>query len=133
MVKDEKSLFLQISKGSEHAFRILFEQYRELLFTFAWQLSHSAVDAEEVVQDVFLKLWTGRDKLADVDYPRKYIYIIIRNRVLDFLKKTARAEKLVREVWSQMAQTDNSASKLLEAAESQQLIRQALSQLPEKK
>jgi RNA polymerase sigma-70 factor (family 1) len=133
MLNDEKSLFIQISKGSEDAFRMLFEQYRERLFTFAWQLSHSAVDAEEVVQDVFLKLWTGREKLADVEYPRKYIYIMTRNRVLDLLKKIARDEKLVKEVWSQMSQPDNSASKLLEAVESQRLIQQALSQLPEKK
>ncbi|HXB08326.1 MAG TPA: RNA polymerase sigma-70 factor [Puia sp.] len=133
MLNDEKSLFLQISKGSEDAFRMLFEQYRERLFAFAWQLSHSAVDAEEVVQDVFLRLWQCREKLADVEYPRKYIYIMTRNRVLDLLTKIARDEQLLKELWCRISEADNSTARLLEAGESQKLIQQALCLLPEKK
>src|SRR3569833_342235 len=71
---DENELFLHISRGDESAFRRLFELYRQRLFAFAWQLCHSAVDAEEIVQDVFLRLWEQREKLPEVSMPRKYIY-----------------------------------------------------------
>ena len=130
---DEKELFRQIAEGNEAAFRAIFDGYRERLFTFAWQLCHSAVDAEEIVQDIFLKLWEQRDKLAEVSFPRKYIYIMTRNRTLDLLGKIARNEQMIKEVWVQMSQSDNLTENLLQAEESRKLIQQAVAQLSEKK
>jgi len=130
---DEKELFRQIAEGNEAAFRAIFDGYRERLFTFAWQLCHSAVDAEEIVQDIFLKLWEQRDKLVEVSFPRKYIYIMTRNRTLDLLGKIARNEQMIKEVWVQMSQSDNLTENLLQAEESRKLIQQAVAQLSEKK
>ncbi|WP_133054743.1 RNA polymerase sigma factor [Niastella populi] len=42
------------------------------LFSFVLQMTR--VDAEEIVQDVFTKIWESRDGLANVEYPGKYIY-----------------------------------------------------------
>lgn len=130
---DEKELFLQIASGDEKAFRVLFDQYRERLFFFAWQLCHSAVEAEEVVQDIFLKLWENRTRLSEVAFPRKYIYIMARNRTLDLLSKIAKDRQMIHEVWVNMSQSDNFADSLLHANESQRLIQHAMSQLSEKK
>jgi len=130
---DEKELFKQISEGNETAFRAIFDLYRERLFTFAWQLCHSAVEAEEITQDIFLKLWEQRDKLAGVSFPRKYIYIMTRNKTLDYLGKIARNEQMIKEVWAYMSQSDNLTENLLQAEESRKLIQQAVSQLSEKK
>ena len=130
---NENALFLRIAEGDEKAFRVLFDQYRERLFFFAWQLCHSAVDAEEVVQDIFLKLWENRARLAEVDFPRKYIYIMARNRTLDLLSRISKDRKMIHEVWVNMSQSYHFADALLNANESQQLIRQAVSQLSEKK
>ena len=133
MQYDERELFMQIANGDETAFRMLFDQYRERLYFFAWQLCHSAVEAEEVVQDIFLRLWENRSKLGEVDFPRKYIYIMARNRTLDLLSKIARDQRLISEVWTNMSQSDNYLEDLLHAQDSQLLIDQAVSQLPEKK
>ena len=124
---------MHIANGDETAFRMLFDQYRERLFFFAWQLCHSAVEAEEVVQDIFLRLWENRSKLGEVDFPRKYIYIMVRNRTLDLLSKIARDQRLISEVWTNMSQSDNYLEDLLHAQDSRLLIDQAVSQLPEKK
>ena len=130
---NEKELFRQIAEGDEKAFRVLFDQYRQRLFLFAWQLCHSTVEAEEVVQDIFLKLWVNRLKLAEVDFPRKYIYVMARNRTLDLLSKIARDQQLIKEVWNNISQSDTYLEDMLQAKESQQLINQAISQLSEKK
>jgi RNA polymerase sigma-70 factor (family 1) len=130
---DEKELFRQIAEGNETAFRTIFDGYRERLFTFAWQLCHSAVEAEEIVQDIFLKLWEQRDKLAGVSFPRKYIYMMTRNRTLDLLGKIARNEQMIKEVWGHLSQSDNLTENLLQAEESRKLIQQAVAQLSEKK
>jgi RNA polymerase sigma-70 factor (family 1) len=133
MQYDEKELFMRIANGDESAFRMLFDQYRERLFLFAWQLCHSAVEAEEVVQDIFLRLWENRGRLGEVDFPRKYIFIMARNRTLDLLSKIARDQQLISEVWTNISQSDNYLEDLLQAKDSRQLIDQAVSQLSEKK
>jgi RNA polymerase sigma-70 factor (family 1) len=130
---NEKELFLRIAAGEENAFRILFDAYRERLFVFAWQLCHSATEAEEVVQDIFLRLWQNRQSLAEVEYPRKYIYVMARNRALDLLEKIARDNKLMREVWSNLSSPNNITEDILQAAETQRLINEAVGQLSEKK
>ena len=130
---NEVELFIRISEGEEPAFRQLFEMYRERLFVFARQIAHSTADAEEIVQDIFLKLWEGRAHLAQVSYPRKYIYTMARNRALDHLASIARNKKAIQALYINIAAGNNPTDELLQAQESQQLIYKALSQLPEKK
>lgn len=130
---NEVELFIRISEGDEPAFRQLFEMYRNRLFNFARQIAHSTVDAEEIVQDIFLKLWENREHLAQVSYPRKYIYTMARNRALDHLTSIARNKKAIQAIYINIAAGNNPTEELLQAQESQQLIYKALSQLSEKK
>ncbi|KGE20168.1 RNA polymerase sigma factor SigJ [Paenibacillus wynnii] len=62
----------------------LYEQYRALLFTLAYQLTGSASDAEDVLQDVFLKLYdVQQERLIE---PKAYLCKMVTNRSLDLLK-----------------------------------------------
>lgn len=130
---NEVELFVRISEGEEPAFRRLFELYRERLFIFASQISHSTIDAEEIVQDIFLKLWENRAQLSQINYPRKYIYTMARNRALDHLSSIARNKKAIQAIYDSITGVNNTTEELLQAQESQQLIYKALAQLPEKK
>ncbi|QTD43440.1 RNA polymerase sigma-70 factor [Sporosarcina sp. Te-1] len=63
-------------------------QYRRLLFTLAYQLTGSAVDAEDVVQDVFMKLHDMElDRIVE---PKAYLCKMATNRSLDILKSARR-------------------------------------------
>jgi len=130
---NETELFKRIAEGNEPAFRQLFEMYRQRLFIFAYQLSHATVDAEEIVQDIFLKLWENRTQLALVSYPRKYIYTMARNRALDLLAALAKDKKAMQAIWANLSPLQNVTEELLQAQESQRLINEVIAQLPEKK
>ncbi|THF78817.1 RNA polymerase sigma factor SigJ [Cohnella fermenti] len=68
----------------------LFEQYRRLLFTLAYQLTGSAADAEDVVQDVFVKAHgIAPERLAE---PKAYLCKMVTNRCLD-LHRSARKRR----------------------------------------
>ena len=84
---DEKELFTAIAKGDEVAFTKIFYHYNKRLYPFVLSLLHSEVWAEEVVQDVFLKLWSSRQKLAEVESPQSYIFRMAANRTLDYMKR----------------------------------------------
>lgn len=62
----------------------LYEQYKGLLFTLAYQMTGSVSDAEDVVQDVFVKLHDV--KLEKLTQPKAYLCRMVTNRCLDFLK-----------------------------------------------
>lgn len=70
----------------------LYEQYRALLFTLAYQLTGSVVDAEDVVQDVFSKVSDAHpERLAE---PKAYLCKMVTNRCID-LQKSARRRREV--------------------------------------
>ncbi|MCR8630377.1 RNA polymerase sigma factor SigJ [Paenibacillus radicis (ex Xue et al. 2023)] len=62
----------------------LYEQYKGLLFTLAYQLTGSVSDAEDAVQDVFLKMYdVNPERLVE---PKAYLCKMVTNRCLDLLK-----------------------------------------------
>jgi RNA polymerase sigma-70 factor (ECF subfamily) len=125
----DRILLQHVANGDKLAFRQLFDLYKLRLFSFVLQMTHSKVDAEEIVQDVFAKLWEIRTDLVQVDYPGKYIYTIARNKTLNHLAKLARDRQLLQQVWLNVSQADNSTEAKLQAQESQRLIGEAINRL----
>ena len=61
---------------------------RGKLLAYTRQLAGHQIDAEDVVQDVFLKLWSIRDKLDDYHSVEALAYKVTKNKVLDELKRS---------------------------------------------
>ncbi|WP_158618198.1 RNA polymerase sigma factor [Chitinophaga lutea] len=80
----------QIAAGDETAFRQLFEQYSDRVFGVAYTYTKSSEMSEEVVQDIFLKIWTKRESLHTVTRLHDYIFIMTRNHILNLLRGIAR-------------------------------------------
>jgi len=125
----DRELLQQVANGDISAFRQLFDGYKLRLFAFVLHMTHSRVDAEEIVQDVFAKLWESRLQLTAVEYPGKYIYTIARNKTLNHLTRLARDRRLLQQVWANVSQSDNPTEDILQAQESQRLINEAISRL----
>lgn len=130
---NEKELLRLVAEGNGLAFRRLFDLYNKKLFTFAEAMLKSSADAEEIVQDSFTKLWMNRDKLEGIENPGNYLYKMVRNRSLDYIRKIAREQLLINQVWANISHADHGLENELLKKESQELIEQALSQLPEQK
>ena len=129
----EKILFSKIANGDQTAFRQFFDLYNKGLFTFVYSLTHSKVEAEEVVQDIFLKLWDTRATLTAIDYPKTYVFRMARNRTLDLLAKIGTDQKFINHLWTNIRQSVEYTEQILQAKESQKLIREAIAELSEKK
>jgi RNA polymerase sigma-70 factor (family 1) len=128
-LNNDRILLQHVASGDKTAFRQLFDLYKLRLFSFVLQMTHSKVDAEEIVQDVFAKLWEIRTDLVQVDHPGKYIYTIARNKTLNHLAKLARDRQLLQQVWLNVSQADNSTEAKLQAQESQRLVGEAINRL----
>ncbi|WP_055109323.1 RNA polymerase sigma-70 factor [Paenibacillus ihumii] len=64
----------------------LYEKYRRLLFTLAYQLTGSAADAEDAVQEVFLKVYAMNTD--HIEEPKAYLCKMVTNRCLDLLRSS---------------------------------------------
>ena len=91
---DEKALLLRVAEGDERAFCVLFERYHGLLASHIMRITRSQALTEEIVQDVFLKIWMSRETLSEIRDLRAYLYIASKNHALNSLKKAAR-EKVI--------------------------------------
>ncbi|QHS58548.1 RNA polymerase sigma factor [Chitinophaga agri] len=127
----DNELLQRMRKGDESAFRQLYDRHSRQVAAFVFHLTHSAVDTEDILQDIFLKLWTSREQLPPVVNPANYIFIIARNKTLDHLRKIALQQKLVDHVWANISATADALDLQLDARESQQLVNMALSKLTE--
>jgi len=67
---------------------MIFEEYRNLLFSVAYRILGSAADAEDAVQDAFLK-WSAADRSQVAD-PKAYLVRIVTNVAMDRLRSAAR-------------------------------------------
>src|SRR5882757_310335 len=92
---DEKALFRLVTEGDKEAFRQLFHHYNKMLQPFVARLTRSPEATEEVLQEVFLKVWLHREKLAATDNPKAYIIRIVSNESVNYLRIQARQGKLL--------------------------------------
>lgn len=80
-------LIIQIKKGNKLAFSQLFRLYYPKLFSFISQLLKDRQLAEEITQDVFLRLWINREKInPDLSFD-SYLFTIAKHIVLNFFRK----------------------------------------------
>jgi RNA polymerase sigma-70 factor (family 1) len=87
---NEKDLLLQVSEGSEHAFRQLFDTYRSKLYTYILKITESKEMAEDTVHDVFLKIWTQKEMLPEILNLNAYLYRMAHNHAYNGLRKMAK-------------------------------------------
>lgn len=87
---EEKALLLKAAAGDEQAFRDLVVNYSGLLFRFIDQHVNDRPLAEEIVQDIFVKIWLTRETLAHLRNFRAFLFILARNHALNAIKKMMR-------------------------------------------
>jgi RNA polymerase sigma-70 factor (family 1) len=84
-----KYLLLNIAAGDAKAFRQIFDCYSPKIFHFALKLTHSRAMAEEIVQEIFMKVWNNREKLSEIEFFPSYLYTITKNYSFNVLKRIA--------------------------------------------
>lgn len=82
-----KQLIEEIKNDNESSFRKFFDYYFPRFLRVAHYYVHNNETAEEVVMDVFTKLWKTRKKLPEVINFNNYAYTLLKNQALNYLKK----------------------------------------------
>lgn len=84
---DELALFQKIREDDAGAFKILFIRYYEKLCGFVRLMQKDEFCAEEIVQEVFTRIWEKRKEITIQSSVKYYLYISCRNQALNTVSK----------------------------------------------
>lgn len=127
---NEKDLFILLSQGDKAAFTKIFEYYEPRIYPFILKITRSEVSAEEIVQELFIKLWTGREGLAKIQNHRSYIFRMASNRTANYLRDLAKNTRLVQNAAGKMVVERNTTEEAIDYKYTRRVINKVIEQLP---
>ena len=95
---NESKLLSQIAAGEETAFEALYQHYHPRIYPYILSIVKSPQLAEDLQQEVFLKIWELRDQLGKVKNFGAFLFTITRNHSINVLKSTARSHTVMSEI-----------------------------------
>ncbi len=131
LTQPDSFLIQQIINQNKAALSALYDRYARVVYSVAYRSLNSVEESEEVVMDVFAKIWTtaaSYDSIkARVD---TWIFMMARSRVLDRLRSKQRRGKVTTAITVFDTPTIADASLDLEVAERRKVVLTALASLP---
>jgi RNA polymerase sigma-70 factor (family 1) len=127
---NEKQLLDDLRSGSEAAFTELYRQYSVRLYYNILALVKDDHIAEELVQDIFSKVWRRKENIKVETSFSAYLFVMGRNRVFDFFQQVTRNHQLYARIKSVASEQYSHIEEALFARENQELLQKAIATLP---
>ena len=128
---DAQLLLQKLQEGDAGVFRTLFESYYPSLCLFAEKILNDPAGAEDVVEDVFLKLWQSRQHFNTLDHLKGHLYLATRNASLNALKRQGRAGKRQHDYLTMQPEYDGGYLAEVTRQEGFRILYEAVQTLPE--
>ncbi|HET7656727.1 MAG TPA: sigma-70 family RNA polymerase sigma factor [Bacillales bacterium] len=127
----DAELYSKVQSGDQNALELLYDKYEKLLYSFSYRMTKQQQSAEEVVQEVFIKVWKGQ---GDYD-PEKgkfssWLLTIARNASIDLMRKQ-KVQTFELEERDSLVSEDPSTEDLVEWKETGSKLRKAVLKLGE--
>lgn len=131
VVKDsEKELLQKLKDGSETAFSLLYEMHVKRVYAFALKILKSPALAEDIVQEVFVKLWEVAPGL-DIELSlQSYLFTIARNLSLNVIRKAARETVITDEIARYVIDKGENGLAFAQHMQTKELVSLAVQLLP---
>lgn len=127
---NDKILLKGISNGDKYAFRLIFTTYRDKIYAYALKIIKCEATAEDIVHDVFLKIWTHPD-LNKIDNLESYLKIASRNTTLKILRRQALEMQTTNNFIQNWDETHNETEEIILVNDFSKVVTQAINLLPQ--
>ncbi|HVI48233.1 MAG TPA: sigma-70 family RNA polymerase sigma factor [Chitinophaga sp.] len=121
-------LFQQIAGGSELAFEELFHLYVPQIKPLIHRIIKTEGPEKDIIQEVFLGIWLGREKLLTVELPHNWIFKIVYHRCYTWLQRQGVQEKISQAL--PVGDYSNFTEENIHFSETISLVQQAIHLLP---
>src|ERR1700760_1612554 len=134
MIAADRIAFLQMRIAQcedQKAYEELYVSLYKYLYNFAWSFVKSKQSAEEIVSDVFIKVWQKRKTLESIDNLKVYLYVATKNISLNYLGSSRNPSfSDLGDLSSELISTYSDPEQLLITSDMMALINNAIAQLP---
>jgi len=128
----ETEIIRRIRQGDKGQFESLFRSSYVSLVRYAKTIIKDQDTAEEIVQDLFVRLWQDRQKLKIESSLNGYLFRAVHNRCLHWLDHSRVVEKHAREMSEREAEKTESPVEIMQYNELQLKIAKVIERLPER-
>jgi RNA polymerase sigma-70 factor (family 1) len=128
---NDSELLRLLARDSEYAFAVIFDRHRKRVYNAALVFLKSPEAAEEVVQEVFLRLWQKRKRLPDIHYLNSFIRTVAYNLMVDQFRKTVLEKDYKKQLGRDAAMVDDADHRVRDN-ESVRLLQAAIATLPQR-
>ena len=133
ILHNESDLFTRAKDGDQTAFTAIFDHYSPRIFAFVLKMSKSQTVAEDITQEIFLKLWNSREKFPEIKSYNAYIYSMAFNFAINYIKKNSWESSKLSLLKDNFNDHSNITEETIDFNESKLLLLQAIQQLPPQK
>ncbi|MCF0054864.1 RNA polymerase sigma factor [Dyadobacter sp. CY356] len=126
----EKELLVLASQADQGAFTALFHMYKNKLYAYVLWLTESEMLAEDIVQDVFMKLWNDHESLSSIDNFGSYLFRMSKNQVINHFKRMAHETLILAELFHQNPVGHNETQEMVALKEAEKILGDILEKLP---
>ena len=95
---DEKTMLAMVAQGNRAAFTQLYSQHLHHLYRYVFLFTRSREETEELLQELFIKIWEQRDKLDQVDSLKDYLFRVAKNKMLDNIRHLQIRQRVLSEI-----------------------------------
>lgn len=127
---NEAEAVRDLAAGSSIAFSWLYNRYFDKVSSIAFRYIKDPIKAEDLVQEIFLKIWDGRDRYSSVEKFSSYLFSMIRNETLQKLKRSMREMAANGQFILEQGISDNTTERSMYEEENQLLVEKAVENLP---
>ncbi len=128
--EDDSTVLADLKRGDKQAFTYLYHKFKAQLYTKIIRLVRVEHVAEEIHQEVFMRLWNYRHSIDVSQSIVGYLATIARNQVIDFYKKAARDKKLLSELLDTSELMKSDPEESMAFKETREMIERIVSLLP---
>lgn len=126
----DTAILTALANDDEQAFAALYHKYHRKLFYFVLNLTQSQQTAEDVLQEVFVKIWADRKQLTGITNFNAWIFRITKNHVLNGLRRMAQETLILAEIARDINAGTEDTYALLSYKDVHAVLKAGMSELP---
>jgi RNA polymerase sigma-70 factor (family 1) len=130
---DERALILRINEGDRSAFSVLYSRYLHVLYRYVYLFTKSKETSEDIVHNVFIKIWEHRTSLININCFKAYLYHCAKNLLLDEIRRNQTREKVLSLLTDGKEETGEELESRIIYGDYYRIAQDAINLLPERR
>ncbi|NLR66418.1 RNA polymerase sigma-70 factor [Chitinophaga varians] len=130
---DDAAMMTGLCQGDRASFVLLYEQHAGELYRYIYLFIRSREDAEDILQNVFTRIWMKRETLGEVRSMRSFLFRVTRNQVLNYFRSAKVKMRVQKLMATEDAAENADAGELLQYKQYYELAKDAINKLPKRR